>query len=131
MIEKQNKALKYDELYKGFISSFSDDKDTINAIAAENAVDDEDGMHIAFGMVVLPFLSRLVEENQTAKIEKAFAFFEDMASSDDHLISEVLEFTVIEGIIAARNDFSTKCKSYMKPRTYESYERISQNFSQA
>ena len=123
--------MKYDELFQDFISVFSDDMVTINEIAAENAVDEGDGMHIAFGMVVLPFLSKLVEENQTAKIEKAFAFFEDMASSDDHLISEVLEFTVIEGIIAAGNDFSTKCKSYMKPRTYESYERISQNFSQA
>ena len=130
MIEKQNKALKYDELYKGFISSFSDDKDTINAIAAENAVDDEDGMHIAFGMVVLPFLSRLVEENQTAKIEKAFAYFEEMASSDDHLISEVLEFTVIEGIIALGNDFVSKCISYMKPHTYDSFKAISQNFNQ-
>ena len=79
--------MKYDELYKKFISEFPDDEPAINAIAAENAVDNEDGMHIAFGMVVLPFLSRLVEENQTAKIEKAFAYFEEMASSDDHLIS--------------------------------------------
>ena len=122
--------MKYDELYKNFIYEFSDDEPAINAIAAENAVDDEDGMHIAFGMVVLPFLSRLVEENQTAKIEKAFAYFEEMASSDDHLISEVLEFTVIEGIIALGNDFVSKCISYMKPHTYDSFKAISQNFNQ-
>ena len=122
--------MKYDELYKNFIYEFSDDEPAINAIAAENAVDDEDGMHIAFGMVVLPFLSRLVEENQTAKIEKAFAYFEEMASSDDHLISEVLEFTVIEGIIALGNDFVSKCISYMKPHTYDCFKAISQNFNQ-
>ena len=122
--------MKYDELYKKFISEFPDDEPAINAIAAENAVDNEDGMHIAFGMVVLPFLSRLVEDNQTAKIEKAFAFFEKMASSDDHLISEVLEFTVIEGIIALGKDFVSKCISYMKPHTYDSFKAISQNFTQ-
>jgi len=122
--------MKYDELYKKFISEFPDDEPAINAIAAENAVDNEDGMHIAFGMVVLPFLSRLVEENQTAKIEKAFAFFEKMASGDDHLISEVLEFTVIEGIIALGKDFVSKCISYMKPHTYDSFKAISQNFTQ-
>ncbi|MBQ3848735.1 MAG: hypothetical protein II748_07810 [Clostridia bacterium] len=122
--------MKYDELYKNFIYEFSDDEPAINAIAAENAVDDEDGMHIAFGMVVLPFLSRLIEEDQTAKIEKAFAYFEEMASSDDHLISEVLEFTVIEGIIALGNDFVSKCISYMKPHTYDSFKAISQNFNQ-
>ena len=122
--------MKYDELYKKFISEFPDDEPAINALAAENAVDNEDGMHIAFGMVVLPFLSRLVEDNQTAKIEKAFAFFEKMASSDDHLISEVLEFTVIEGIIALGKDFVSKCISYMKPHTYDSFKAISQNFTQ-
>ena len=119
----------YKELYKDFLSAFAEDRKTIQQIAIDNDVDREDGMHIAFGLVVLPYLAKLIEGNKSAQIEKVFSFFEEMATSDDHLISEVLEFTVIEGIIAAGNDFASKCIPYMKPNTYQSYEIVKQNFA--
>lgn len=121
--------MKYEDLYKDFLSVFADDQKIIETIAAENAVDEEDGMHIAFGMVVVPFISKLIESNQADKIKRAFSFFEEMAASEDPLISEVLEFTVIEGIIAGGKDFASKCVKYMNPCTYASYEIISRNFA--
>ncbi len=83
-------TVNYNELYRDFISRFPENSEKIKTIAADSLVEDSDGMHVLFGIVVIPFVKDLMNNNQTDKITTAFEFFEDMAKSTDEMISEVL-----------------------------------------
>lgn len=112
--------MKYENLYNEFICLFPDDKQEINKIAKEAFVDSNDGMHVKFGMVVVPYIMVLLENNEQQKLITAFDFFEKMADSNESMISEVLEFTVLEDIISRGKDILDMCKLYMKQKTKES-----------
>ncbi len=109
--------MTYKKLYEEFVSFFSENIDDLNRIADTNGVDDTDGMHVIFGMVVVPFIIELLENKDTEKIKKAFFFLEKMAVSDDLMICEVLEFTVLEDFISLGKDFLEKCKRNMGKET--------------
>lgn len=47
---------------------------------------------------------------------KTFDFFEEMASSPDHLVSEVVAFTILENICTDEN-YYPKLKLYFKENT--------------
>ena len=112
--------MKYEKLYEDFVSLFPEDKYEIQKIAETVSADISDGMHIMFGMVVVPFLIELLHANKECKLREAFAFFEKMASEENTMISEVLEFTILEDIVSRGKDVLEKCKSYMGQRTLES-----------
>lgn len=116
--------MTYNELYKDFISMFPKNLEKIKAIAADSLVEDSDGMHVLFGMVVIPFVKDLLNNNQTDKITTAFEFFENMAKSTDEMISEVLEFTILEDFISDGKEFLSKCLPYMGPETKKSCQAV-------
>lgn len=111
--------MKYDTLYDEFIKCFPDDLPRLQEIAECAAVERSDGMHIMFGMVVMPFVIELVESGNEPKLKLAFKFFERMAEADDIRISEVLEFTVLETFISRGKFTLKKCKTYMGKKTLE------------
>ncbi len=112
--------MKYETLFEEFIKLFPDDEQKLLQIAEKKSVESSDGMHVVFGMVIVPFLMELLEQKNEKKLEKIFIFFEKMAEADDPMISEVLEFTVLEDIISKGKDILDLCKSYMKQRTLDS-----------
>ena len=90
--------MNYNDLYREFISLFPEDKLFFDERSKETAAKEADGMHIMFGLVVVPFVKRIAKESQE-KAKKAFEFFEKMEKSGNSDIAEVLEFTVLENLI--------------------------------
>ena len=107
--------MKYDELYSEFKKIMNTDELVI--IQKNNNVDESDGMHILFGMVVTPFLEEQLKENNTENLNSIFNFFEDMEKLEDNLIQEVLEFTVLENLLSYDSVTKEKAIKYMRPET--------------
>lgn len=118
--------MKYDSLYDEFLRCFPDDAASLNTRAKELSVEPSDGMHIMFGMVVVPFVLTLVEEKNEAKLKTAFHFFERMETSGDAMISEVLEFTVLEDLASQEKNILNCCKSYMEIETLKGCQAVEQ-----
>ncbi|MCQ2510084.1 MAG: hypothetical protein MJ116_06435 [Lachnospiraceae bacterium] len=112
--------MKYESLYDEFIQCFPDDQFRLKELAEGAAAEPSDGMHIMFGMVVVPFLMELLNSCKETKLKAAFEYFEKMAEAGDPMVSEVLEFTVLEDIISRGKSTLDKCKSYMGQKTIES-----------
>lgn len=112
--------MKYDTLYDEFLKLFPDDRDWLHEKASELSAEPSDGMHIMFGMVVVPFVVELLEREDERKLKIAFDFFEKMAKAENPMISEVLEFTILEDIISRGKAILDKCKGYMKQKTLDS-----------
>ena len=66
-------------------------------IAAET-VDADDGKHIIFGLVFTPMLEELIRANKQPELRQTLDFLETMASSDDNLVVEVCDQSVLEAI---------------------------------
>ncbi len=111
--------VKYEGLYDEFVQSFPDDLSRLQEIAVSASAEPSDGMHIMFGMVIMPFLMVLLENREETKLKAAFDFFERMAESDDSMISEVLEFTILEDIISRGKFTLGRCKTYMGQKPLE------------
>ncbi|MBQ6264292.1 MAG: hypothetical protein IJK60_02455 [Clostridia bacterium] len=90
--------MKYEELYKDFISLFPDDKPFFDELCEKNAVDETDGTHIQFAFVVIPFIKRIIKESPE-KTKRAFDFFEEMEKTGITDIQEVVDFTVLETLL--------------------------------
>ena len=112
--------MKYNTLYEEFLSLFPNDVEWLREKASEALVEPSDGMHVMFGMVVIPFVVELLEREDEKKLTIAFDFFEKMANAEDSMISEVLEFTILEDIISRGKVTLDKCKRYMKKKTLNS-----------
>ena len=63
--------MKYDDLYNDFVSLFPDDISFFKATEETTGADVEDGIHVVFGMVVVPFIKKIVKEDPD-KARKAF-----------------------------------------------------------
>ena len=110
--------MNYDELYRDFISIFPEDKGFFEEKCRENDVEEADGMHIMFGMVILPYIKKIVKES-SEKSEKAFSFFEEMEKSGDSKIVEVLEFTILEDLLSNERDSIELYANYFGEETSE------------
>lgn len=112
--------MEYKNLYNEFVQLFPDDEKRINEIAKNASAEQSDGMHIMFGMVVIPYLIELLKDNNKKNLTKAFCFFEKMAETNDNKISEVLEFTILENIISCGKNIYNSFKPYMGKETLNS-----------
>ena len=88
-------------------------------MAEEVSAEPSDGMHIMFGMVIVPYVMELMASCNDFKLKLCFRFFEQMANEEDAMISEVLEFTVLENLISNGRETLNKCKAYMGKKTLE------------
>ena len=118
--------MKYCELYTDFRALFPSQSVRFDRLAEEMSADESDGMHIMFSFVVIPFVLELLREEDSEALKKAFHFFEEMASSSDASITEVLEFTVIENLMSNGIAIYETAKKYMGTEMLKSCENVSQ-----
>ncbi len=120
--------MKYDELYKTFKEEISEGCSFFEIKEKENLIDETDGMHVVFGMVIVPYILYIVQNNKILEINKVFSFLENMAICEDIKIKEVLDFTVLEQLVDERQDVLGQCKQYMKKNTLEHCEEVEKYF---
>ena len=118
----------YDELYKTFKEEIPEGYSIFEVKEKENLIDETDGIHIVFGMVIVPYILHIVQNNKMYEINKVFSFLENMAMCEDVKIKEVLDFTVLEQLADEGHDTLGRCKRYMKKNTLMHCEEIEKYF---
>ena len=81
--------------------------------------------HIVFGDVVVPVVIEWLSEYQTKNSEliRAFSFFEEMATSGDKMVEEVLGVTVLEQLGDGRSILQV-ARTFMGNQTRELSDNI-------
>ena len=120
--------MKYDELYKTFKEEIPEGSSFFEVKEKENLIDETDGIHIVFGMVIVPYILNIVQNNKMLEINKVFLFLENMAICEDIKIKEVLDFTVLEQLVDEGQDILEQCKQYMKKNTLKHCEEVEKYF---
>ena len=120
--------MKYDELYKTFKEQIPEGYTFFEVKEKEHLIDETDGMHIVFGMVIVPYILHIVQNNKLFEINKVFLFLENMAICDDIKIKEVLDFTVLEQLVDEGHDTIEQCKQYMGKNTLMHCEEVEKYF---
>lgn len=120
--------MKYDGIYKTFKEEIPEGYSFFEAKEKENLIDETDGIHIVFGMVIVPYILHIVQNNKLLEINKVFSFLENMAISEDIKIKEVLDFTVLEQLADEGHDTLRQCKRYMGKNTLKHCEEIEKYF---
>lgn len=78
--------MKFETIYTDFKNLFSEEKEYFSTCEKNSVIGDEGDelSHMSFGIFVMPFIYRLLENEDDARLRKAFSFFEDMAKSEDY-----------------------------------------------
>jgi len=122
------KDMRYDELYDAFIDLFPEDKELFERLEAEaNVNKNEDGMHVMFGMVVTPYIRKIVTESPI-KAKKAFDFLEEMELNEDPEVGNVVEVSVLEALMTDEGGIK-KYLEYIGPKSLEAARYMSQFYS--
>lgn len=125
--------MKYNSLIEDIFNAIPELREEYSSKAEENLIDEETGVHIVFGMIIVPYLVKLLKmkENYECKevLRRIFIFFEEMAKSDDVLIQEVLEFTIIESIIDEGKEILSNAYKYMLDETKKSTREVERFFN--
>lgn len=116
-------GIKYNAMFDWFIELFPDDKDWFDNKCKEMDAFPEDGMHVVFGMVVVPYILEVAITDER-KMEIAFDFIERMEFYGISKIAEVIEFTVLENLHGADKDKLDLCLKYMGSETKKAFEAI-------
>ena len=87
----------------------------------------EDGMHIMFGLVVVPYIRKIVGENP-AKTKKAFDFLEEMELDDNPDIGNVAEVSVLEALMNDEGGMK-KYMGYIGPESLKAARYMSQFYN--
>ena len=108
--------MKYEEIYDEFKKLFPEYADYFKAKEEETGAEVETGMHVVFGMVVVPFVAKIVKESPD-KAKKAFDYFEKMETSGDPKIAEVVEFTILENLLTEDKEAVPEYEKYFGEET--------------
>lgn len=112
--------MTYETIYKDFLSLFIEDIILITSMEKAVLVDQDDGRHVQFGMVVVPYIIYLVNNKENCKLSKIFGFIEDMLDTNDVMVCEVVEYTILENLLSENKKILDYCKKFMKTRTIQS-----------
>ncbi len=116
--------MKYNELYDSFVNLFPDDREVFDQLELDADVDkNEDGMHIMFGMVVVPYIRLIACKNPT-KTKRAFDFVEEMELDANPEIGNVAEVSVLESLMTDPGGMKKYLK-YIGPKSLESVRYMS------
>lgn len=115
--------MKYNELFNDFIALFPDDKMWFDNECNKKEVSNEDGMHIVFGMIVVPYLLDVAVKSDD-KLRLAFECIEKMEVSGEPQIAEVVEFSILENLIGVEVDKSNKLLEFMGDETRKAFEDV-------
>lgn len=91
-------------------------------------IDEIDGIHVIFGMVIVPYILYIVQNRKMSEIDRSFAFLERMAMCQETRIKEVLDFTVLEQLADAGYDIFKECKQYMGIETLKHCKAVEEYF---
>lgn len=116
--------MEYKSLYNDFCKYVGINYDDVKEYITDNIIDETDGQHIWFGMVVLPYIINIIKNNDEVRLKKTSEFFEEMAKSNNSEITEVLEFTVLEGLASEYIDEYLAFKKYFMNETVKSCDNI-------
>ena len=116
--------MDYGKLYIQFKSAVPECLDFCNEKEIESLVDDTVGMHVSFGMVIVPYILYIVENEEEKIIQKVFCFMEQMAVCQDIKVQEVLDFTILEQLADKGHDKLQECKKYMGMNTLQHCKKI-------
>ena len=114
--------MRYEDLYNDFKRLFPEDQAYFEIKEKETAASVDDGMHVVFAMIVVPFLKNIVKESPD-KAKKAFEFLEKMETDTDIRIAEIVEFSVLESLMDD-DDLKEKYIRYMGHETCMAVESL-------
>lgn len=120
--------MRYENLYRKFKENIPESIDFCNKKEKENLIDETDGIHIVFGMIFVPFILKVLEEQKTLSIKKVFDFMERMAICEDVKVREVLDFTILEQLADEGHDTLNECKKNMGSVTLQHCEEVEKYF---
>ena len=121
-------SMKYEDLYDEFINLFPEDKEFFKRLEEETGAVRSIGMHIMFGLVVSPYILRLLEK-EPEKAKKAFEFIEKMETSEDERIANVADVSVLEILITEEDGGIEKIHKYLGPKSLASVSHSAQYFN--
>lgn len=111
--------MNYDNLYKEFKTIIHESIDFCNNKEYENHLDETDGIHIFFGMVIVPYFLYLIDNKEVEIIKKVSDFMEKMANCEEVKVQEVLNFTILEQLADEGHDRLEQFKKYMQKSTLQ------------
>lgn len=88
--------MKYADLLEEALLQLPEFKKQYEKELLAGNIDAVDGMHIVFCVVFMPVLHDLINEKDSVSVNNFFSFVEKMENSEDPLVAEVAEFTVLE-----------------------------------
>ena len=116
--------ITYDTLLEAALDELPEFKDLFDELMAEGMIDKETGNHIVFSYVFVPVIAKAIKRRDRKLTKKMYGFLEKMASSDDSLVVEVCDYSVLE---ALNDEFSEKeLINDMGTNTLEGYRAIKQ-----
>ena len=123
--------MKYKTLLKEFFQEIPECKKLYEQKASQLLFDQDTGVHIVFGVLIVPYLIELINEGKKEEklLERFFAFFEKMAKSEDENVVGVLDATILESLIDQGRDFLKIAKVYMGEETKKNCEHIELYFN--
>jgi len=84
---------------------------------------DETGCHVVYGDVFEPYIEKLIIDNNTDLLMKAFAFLEELLEIQEIYIDEVIFLSVLE-VLSDNIENVNFCKKYMGSRTLEMVQKL-------
>lgn len=119
--------LTYDNLIQEAQNNLPMFKTKYNQLVEDDVIDTESGKHIVFGYAFTPVLSEAIAKDDEETAKKMFLFLEQMASSEDNLVVEVCDQSVLEVL---NDQFDDKVlKRYMGTNTRDGFKAIKQYMS--
>lgn len=120
--------MTYDNLFEKFKEEIPEGMKFYEKKMKECGLDETDGKHVIFGMVIVPYIFHVVQNKEEEIIEKVFLFLEEMDTCGDVKVQEVLGFTILEQIIDEGPEILQQYKQYMRSNTLEYCELVEQYF---
>lgn len=120
--------MNYDRLYIEFKEAVPECINFCEEKEVENFVDDTVGVHVSFGMVIVPYILYIVNNQENMIIQKIFCFMEQMANCQDVKVQEVLDFTILEQLAEQGHEKLQECKKYMGMNTLQHCEKIEEYY---
>ena len=111
--------MKYETIYTDFKNLFPEEKEYFSTCEKNSVIGDEGDEipHMSFGIFVMPFIYRLLENEDDARLRKAFSFFEDMAKSEDYRVQNLLQVTILENLTTESEEIYKSAQKYIGPET--------------
>ena len=120
--------MNYNKLYNDFLREIPEAIDFCHKKENENLLDKTDGIHTFWGMAVVPYIIFAIKNNEITVLLKVFDYLERMAICEDDKVQELLDFTVLEGLVDEGGTILNQCKQYMGEKTLEHCVKVEQYF---